>query len=130
MKITDLKVGEGNADIEADVIEMTEPRTFDKFGRILTVSTATLKDESGTVKMSLWNQDIEKVKVGSRIKVTNGFVKEFQGEKQLTAGKLGKIEVLGKAESPVQQEKTAGEASKETSEGPVEESEEESEEFL
>ena len=109
MKITDLKVGEGNADIEADVIEMTEPRTFDKFGRILTVSTATLKDESGTVKMSLWNQDIEKVKVGSRIKVTNGFVKEFQGEKQLTAGKLGKIEVLGKAESPVQQEKTAGE---------------------
>ena len=119
MKLADLKTGQDKADIEADVIEMTEPRTFDKFGRNLTVSTATLKDESGSVKMSLWNQDVDKVKVGDRIKVTNGFVKEFQGEVQLTAGKFGKIEIIGKSESSAKKEDKA-----------EEDFEEESEEFL
>ena len=38
---------------------------------------------------------IDKVKVGSKVKISNGYVKEFQGEPQLTAGKFGKLEVEG-----------------------------------
>ncbi len=94
MKISDLNVGQGNADIEAEVVDVGEPREINKFGRSIRVATATIKDESGTIKMSLWNQDIDKVTAGSRIKVTNGYVNEFQGEKQFTAGKFGKMEVL------------------------------------
>lgn len=105
MKISELRIGEDKADIEADVTDITAPREFDRFGRSLRVATATLKDESGTIKMSLWNQDIDKVAVGNRIKLTNGFVKEFQGEKQITAGKFGKIEVLEKGTQQVEQKK-------------------------
>lgn len=98
MKISDLKVGQGNADIEAEVTEITEPREIDKFGRSIRVATATIQDDSGSIKMTLWNQDIEKVTKGSRIKVTNGYVNEFQGEKQFTAGKFGKIEIVSEGE--------------------------------
>ncbi len=122
MKISELRIGQDKADIEADVTDITEPREIDRFGRSIRVATATLKDESGTIKMSLWNQDIDKVAVGSRIKLTNGFVKEFQGEKQVTAGKFGKIEVLEKGTKS--QEKSEENKAEEVEEEELETSEE------
>ena len=120
MKIADLKVGQ-KADLEAKVIEVGESRTFVRFGRPIRVATATLEDDTGKVKMSLWNEDIDKVKEGDNITLTNGFCKEFQGEKQVTTGKLGKIEVSGEGgESSKSSEETA-EAKTEEKEEPVEE---------
>lgn len=121
MKISDLSVGQGNADIEAEVTDVTEPREINKFGRSIRVATATIQDDSGTIKMSLWNQDIDRVAKGSRIKVTNGYVNEFQGEKQVTAGKFGKIEVVSEGEAKPKE--------KEDKEIVVEEEEELAEEF-
>ncbi|HLC56397.1 MAG TPA: SOSS complex subunit B family protein [Candidatus Nanoarchaeia archaeon] len=94
MEIKELKPRQGKVDIEAEVISIEEVREFNKFGKVGRVCNATIKDDSGTIKLTLWNDDIDKVKVGSKIKITNGYVNEFQGEKQLTAGKLGKLEVL------------------------------------
>lgn len=93
MKISELKQGE-KADIEGTVKEIGEVRSFVKFGRPLKVATATIEDDSGSIKLSLWNEDVDKIKVGDKIRLTNGFCKEFQGEKQVTTGKLGKIEVM------------------------------------
>lgn len=94
MKISELGMGE-NVDLEeAVVVSVDEPKTFVKFGRPLKLATATLKDDSGEIKMTLWNKDVDEVKAGDKVKLTSCFVKEFQGEKQLTTGKLGKIEVL------------------------------------
>ncbi len=58
------------------------------------VATATAKDDTGEVKLSLWNDEIDLVKKGIKIKISNGYVNEFQGEMQLTAGKFGKLEVI------------------------------------
>ena len=94
MKISELKVGQGSVEVEATVKSIEEPRTFNKFGREVKVTNALIEDDSGEIKLTLWNQDIDKVKEGSKVKITNGYVNEFQGEKQLTAGKFGKIEIL------------------------------------
>lgn len=91
--ISDLKAGEGKVNIEAEVKSLDEPRVFNKYGKELKVANAIVSDETGEIKLVLWNQDIEKVKVGSKIKVVNGYVNEFNGEKQLTSGKFGKIEI-------------------------------------
>lgn len=98
MKISELKVGQSSVEFEGNVTDKSETRTFNKFGRDISVATATVVDESGSVKLSLWNQDIDRVNVGDKIKITNGFVKEFQGEVQVTTGKFGKLEVIGKSE--------------------------------
>ena len=98
MEIAELKNGQSEVNVEGNITEVGEVRNFNKFGKNLSVATATLEDSSGSIKLSLWNQDIEKVKQGDKVKIENGFVKEFQGELQLTSGKFGKIEVIGKSE--------------------------------
>ncbi len=95
VKISELKSGQGRVDVEAEVKSVEEPRSFNKFGRDLKVANAMIFDESGEIKLTLWNDDIGKVLVGKKIKITNGFVNEFQGEKQLTSGKFGKLEIIG-----------------------------------
>ncbi len=116
MKISELTVRQGNVDVEGTIKEVGEIKTFNKFGRELRVADAILEDDSGTIKLSLWNDDAEKFKVGDKVKITNGYVNEFQGEKQLTAGKFGKMELAGEGS----QEELSSEG-EEPSEGPSEE---------
>lgn len=96
MEIKDLQAGQGKIDIIAEVIEKGDARQFDKFGQTGKVATAVLKDASGTVKLSLWNEQVEQVNLGDTVHVTNGYVKEYKGEKQLTTGRAGKIEIVKK----------------------------------
>ena len=94
MKISELKVGQGKVDVEGVIQNIGDVRVFNKYGRDLKVANATLVSEGESITLSLWNEDIMKVKDGGKIKLCNGYVNEFQGEKQLSAGKFGKIEVI------------------------------------
>lgn len=107
MEIKDLQVRQGNVDIELDIVDVGEAREFEKFGRTGKVATAIAKDETGDIKFTLWNDDIEKVKAGDKVKLTNGYVSEWQGEKQLTTGKFGKLEVIGESKE-TKEEMTKG----------------------
>lgn len=98
MKISELTTGQGNVDVEGNLSEVGEPKVFTKFGRELKVSNAILKDDSGSIKLTLWNEDVSKFNEGDTVKITNGYVNEFQGEPQLTAGKFGKMEKVGEGE--------------------------------
>ncbi|MBI2541465.1 hypothetical protein HYV80_02040 [Candidatus Woesearchaeota archaeon] len=97
MQIKDLKPKQGNVDVVVDVIDVGETREFNKFGKPGRVANAIAKDETGDIKLTLWNDDIEKVKAGDKVHLSNGYVNEWQGEMQLTTGRMGKIEVVGKA---------------------------------
>jgi replication factor A1 len=115
MKLIELKPGQGKVDVEVLVKSKDATREFEKYGKQLRVANAIVSDDSGEIKMGLWNEDIDKVKVGDKIKVTNGYVSEFNGIKQLSAGKFGKIEVVnGSASVPAVKEskpgKSAGQA--------------------
>lgn len=94
MKISELKVGQGQVNVEGTVKNISDTRAFNKYGRDLKVANATLEDESGSIKLTLWNDDITRIKNGDKIKITNGFINEFNSEKQLTSGKMGKIEII------------------------------------
>lgn len=92
MKIADLKVGTGNVTIEAEVTAIEQPRdVLTRFGKRTRVANATIKDESGEITLTLWGEDIDKIAIGDRIKVENGWVSEFKNSPQLSAGKYGKI---------------------------------------
>ncbi len=99
MKINELKGGVGNVEIEATVVDKQPPRTVvTKYGKQLTVTSATIKDDTGSITLSLWEKDINSIDVGDKIRVTNGYVSEYKGQPQLSAGKYGKIEVLEKGD--------------------------------
>ncbi|MEW6722453.1 MAG: OB-fold nucleic acid binding domain-containing protein [Candidatus Micrarchaeota archaeon] len=94
MKISELKPGTGSVNIEAEVASMEPEREINKYGRKLRVANATIKDDSGSITLVLWNEQIDKVKAGSKVKIENGYVNEWQGAPQLTLGKFGKMDVL------------------------------------
>lgn len=97
MNISDLKAGATGVELEAEVSEKSEPReVITKYGKRLNVANAVLKDDTGTIAISLWGNDIANVNVGDHVKITNGYVGEFRGTPQLSTGKYGKIEVVGK----------------------------------
>lgn len=95
MKINELQAKQGSVEIEAEIIDIEEPREFQKFGTTGRVANAKIKDDSGEMKLTLWNDQVDQVKKGDKIKITNGYVNEWKGELQLTTGKFGKLEVLG-----------------------------------
>ncbi len=95
MKVNELQAKQGNVDIEVEIVSVDEPREFQKFGMTGRVANATAKDDTGEIKVTLWNEQIDQVKAGDKVKITKGYVNEWQGEKQLTTGKFGQLEVLG-----------------------------------
>ncbi len=99
MTIKDLQIRQGNVDLVVDIVDVGEEREFEKFGKRGRVATAVAKDESGDIKLTLWNEDIDKVKSGDKIHIVNGYVSEWQGEPQLTTGKFGKLEVVEASEA-------------------------------
>jgi len=96
MKISDIKPNQGKIMIEAVIVEMDSPRDLNSAAGPLRVANAIIQDDSGKLKLTLWNAEIDKVKVGDKIRITNGFAKEYRDEIQLSAGKFGKLEVVGK----------------------------------
>ena len=104
MNIKELTPKMGNVELVAEIAEIGEVREFSKFGKAGRVATARLKDGTGEIELSLWNEQIDQFGKGDTIKVANGYVKEYQGEMQLTTGMRGSIELVKKGEG---QEKPA-----------------------
>ena len=118
-------MGQGNVEVEGTITEIGETKNFNKFGKELSVANAILKDDSGSIKLTLWNDDVTRFKDGDKVKVVNGYVNEFQGEKQLTSGKFGSLEkVEGGSET---ESSKSDESTNEPTEELVEETTEDSE---
>ncbi|MBD3164756.1 hypothetical protein GF323_06160 [Candidatus Woesearchaeota archaeon] len=94
MAIKDLEARQGNVNLTLDIVDKEDIREFEKFGRKGRVCNAVAKDATGTIKLTLWNDDCDKVNKGDSVKIENGWVSEWQGELQLSTGKFGKLEVL------------------------------------
>lgn len=96
MKASEVKPDMRRIELELTIVEMEEPRAYTKRdGKEGRVAGAIGEDESGRVKVSLWDADVDRVKVGNKIKITNGYSRAFRGEVQVSSGLYGKLEVLG-----------------------------------
>lgn len=92
MKISDLVPGQNNANLELTIISVQEPKKFNKNGRDLLLLSVKVSDGESEINLNLWNMENPKLKPGAIIKITNGYVSEFKGEKQLSLGREGKLE--------------------------------------
>jgi ssDNA-binding replication factor A large subunit len=81
--------------LQGKIVDKGEVRTVNtKFGETK-VCDAWMEDESGTIKLTLWADDTEKVKNGDEVKLEGGYTTTFRNEIQLNKGrKDGKLEVL------------------------------------
>lgn len=95
MKASDIKPDMRRIELELKIVEVGETRTYGRRdGREGKVATAVGEDDSGQIKVSVWDADIDRVKVGSKIKITNGYARLFRDEVHVSAGIYGKLDVL------------------------------------
>ena len=81
--------------VEGMIESISEPRTVNlKTGGQAQVADAVLKDDTGQIKLTLWDAQIKMVKQGSKVRIENGYISTFRGENALNVGKYGKLEVL------------------------------------
>jgi replication factor A1 len=82
--------------VEAQVTEKGNPReVMSRYkDETYTVADAVVADETGSIKLTLWNEQIDQVNVNDKIQIENGYVTSFKGEIQLNVGKYGKLTVL------------------------------------
>ncbi len=120
MAISDLQPKQGKIDIIVEVVDKSDVREFEKFGKKGRVCNCKVKDDTGEISLTLWNDDIDKVNVGDRVQIKNGYVSEYQGEKQLSTGKFGSLEQVGKENAEPAPEKAAEEDKKEDKEEELE----------
>tara|TARA_B100001750_G_C15285576_1_gene484686 strand:- start:286 stop:609 length:324 start_codon:yes stop_codon:yes gene_type:complete len=72
--------------------EKKQPRRVNtKFGE-KAVCDAMVRDQSGTIKISLWEDQVEAVSNGDFVRVEGAYTNEYNGVKSLNLGKFGKIE--------------------------------------
>ncbi len=83
-----------NANVEGKITAISPIRQVNSMRGPSQVADATLQDESGSIGLTLWGADATKYQVGQRIKVVDGWVKEYRGKLQLSLGRSGRIEVL------------------------------------
>ena len=101
LKLIDMKIKDVNskvkwANIKAKVVKKPIARTvYSRFDHNpLGLSTSTISDDTGSIKMPLWNTQINMVSIGDTIQIKNGRVKTFRGEMQVSVGKAGNLKVI------------------------------------
>ncbi|MGD9396948.1 MAG: GNAT family N-acetyltransferase [Candidatus Thorarchaeota archaeon] len=95
-KIGDIRDGQQRVIVEGHVEDIAATRTVQsrKTGEELKVADTTLSDDTGSIKLVLWNKQIPQVKVNSNIRIEEGYVKSYRDELQLSIGKWGMIITL------------------------------------
>ena len=93
----DLKDRSKIDEIVLTIVEKKEPREFQSkwSGASGRVCDAIGQDEEGeNVNLTLWNEDIDKVEVNAKIRITNGWVSSYKNQLQVSTGKFGKLDIL------------------------------------
>ena len=95
MTIEDAKNQRSDITLQGTIEEKGDPRTVNtKYGETQ-VCDSYLVDESGRIKLTLWGEDIEKVKNGDTVSIQGAYTTTFRNEVQLNVPKKnGKLEVI------------------------------------
>ena len=92
LPIRDLRAGMRQISLRATVLEIPAPKlVFTRFGNYASVANALIADETGTIKLCLWNEQIGSISTGDTIQVENARAVTFRGERQLNIGKNGTL---------------------------------------
>ena len=93
--IQDLRHGMKKVTVEAEVLETPKPSIVQtRYGNSAMVTNAWIADETGKIKLCLWNEQANFITTGDIIQIKNASVSAFKGERQLRLGKTGTVSVI------------------------------------
>jgi replication factor A1 len=90
VKVDELTPASKNADVTVKVLNLSERKTIDsKFGGSRDLVEATVGDETGTVILTLWGEQIDAASQDDVLEINNGYVSLVRGHMRLNVGKYG-----------------------------------------
>jgi len=94
-KIGHLSYGMRRIDLKAKVIEIPPTlHVHTRFGTMADVSNVKIGDETGSIRLSLWNEQIDKVHIGDIIELKKCHIAKFRGDLQLRLGRTGTLSII------------------------------------
>ena len=92
LSIRDLQSGMTKIRLKAKVLEISKPNVvFTRYGNSASVANALISDDTGTIKLCLWNEQIDCISVGDTIQLENARASTFKGQQQLNIGRKGSL---------------------------------------
>jgi replication factor A1 len=93
-KVGELTPASRAVNVTAKVVSKSEIRDIPmgRDGSAHRVCDALVGDETGSVYLTLWDDNIGKVNENDTVRVENGYVTLFKGNMRLNIGKYGKLE--------------------------------------
>ncbi len=103
-KVRDLTPNSKQVNVLAKVISVGEPKeVMGKFGDPRKVCEAVVGDDSATIILSLWNEQIGSIAKDEVILVDNGYVSLVRGHMRLNVGRYGNLSKSTEAINEVNQ---------------------------
>ena len=107
LKIREIYAGMKNITTSGKVLRKFEVREFNKDNKIGKVCSLVIGDETGTVRLVLWNNQVDSIidlNEGDTISVKNIYAKENNGNKEIHLGKEGELAITpGENISPIKE---------------------------
>ncbi|RLI35031.1 hypothetical protein DRO55_05715 [Candidatus Bathyarchaeota archaeon] len=96
LKVSELRPGMSNVDLEVRVVEVHEPKEIVMSGGVRRrIMELRVEDGTGEMMLVLWDDKvIEDLDVGDTLRIKNGFVTSYRGVWRINVGRYGELERL------------------------------------
>jgi hypothetical protein len=92
LRIKDLRAGMCHVTLNAKILEVSAAtRLTTRYGNYASLCKALIADETGKIKLCLWNEQANAVCAGNTVLIEDVRVTKFRGETQLTLGPKGAV---------------------------------------
>jgi ssDNA-binding replication factor A large subunit len=96
MKLSELRPGMENLTLDVELTSVEEPRDVETYtGTKHTLVEGTVKDVSGSVGLTVWNEKISElggVKPGERLRLVDVFVTSYKRKLSVNVGRDSSVE--------------------------------------
>lgn len=92
MNVEELSPEADNVEITGKISELPTPRAVStRYGQKKIV-TVVFEDETGSIDLTLWEEEIDAIEEGSKVHIKGAYVREWAEDIQLNIGRDGDIE--------------------------------------
>jgi replication factor A1 len=96
VKVEKITSNSKEVDTVVKVISKSEVRNVTSGGRLEShqVCDALVGDETGSIYLTLWDDNINKINEEATLRITNGYVNQVRGNMRLNIGRYGSFQLL------------------------------------
>jgi replication factor A1 len=95
MKISELSYRMRGINVKAKIIEIPSTQQVQtRFGTTASLYNVKITDETGSIRLGLWNEQINNIHVGDKVELKNCYIDGYRGELQLRLGRRGRLSIV------------------------------------